>query len=353
MAEPLLDLRSLQVFAAVCERGNMTEAARALRVTQSAISQHIRQIETRIGAVVVDRTLRPMRPTPAGAILYDRAKRILAELATASASARLAGAMHLPELRIGLNSMLCGAFLSHLAIALSPPGRLAHLVSRSGCDRDHARAIVEREMDVALIAHSSEEYPDLERHELFTEPLVLVVPPDDPPPDTRRDLERLSLKLPLIRYTAHGGSTVDQHLRRLDIDAPGRASFDSACTVLDMVARGFGWSLMPVLALIESDAPAAAVRIAPFPSPTASRTFWLVAYGGALGTFPEKLANLAREILTGRYRPRFQALSPWLGGALRVPPQSALGYSELARGHVHLDVAPTRASSTRTQELAA
>src|SRR4051812_21630510 len=84
MGSPLLDFRSLQVLTTVCDKGNMTEAARSLGVTQSAISQHIGRIESQIGAAVLDRALRPIRPTPAGSILYDRAKRILAELEVAS-----------------------------------------------------------------------------------------------------------------------------------------------------------------------------------------------------------------------------------------------------------------------------
>ena len=39
MASPLLDFRSLQVLTTVCDKGNMTEAARSLGVTQSALSQ--------------------------------------------------------------------------------------------------------------------------------------------------------------------------------------------------------------------------------------------------------------------------------------------------------------------------
>jgi len=40
-----LDLRSIEVLAAVCEKGNMTEAARRLGMTQSAVSQHIEHME--------------------------------------------------------------------------------------------------------------------------------------------------------------------------------------------------------------------------------------------------------------------------------------------------------------------
>ena len=75
-----VDLRSIQVLVSVFDKGNMTLAARALGMTQSAVSQHVKQLEGLVGTVLVDRALRPLRPTPAGMILYQRGKRILGEM---------------------------------------------------------------------------------------------------------------------------------------------------------------------------------------------------------------------------------------------------------------------------------
>ena len=47
--------RDLEVFAAVAEHGSMTAAARALRVSQSSVSQAVADIEREYGVLLFDR----------------------------------------------------------------------------------------------------------------------------------------------------------------------------------------------------------------------------------------------------------------------------------------------------------
>src|SRR6476620_7374672 len=97
-----LDLRAIEVLTAVCETGSMTEAARSLGMTQSAVSQHIKHAEEIVGTPLIDRNLRPLRPTAAGEILRLRGRRILTDVEEMRLHARLTGAAHLPQLRIGV-----------------------------------------------------------------------------------------------------------------------------------------------------------------------------------------------------------------------------------------------------------
>ncbi|WP_250508390.1 LysR family transcriptional regulator, partial [Caballeronia sp. GAFFF3] len=60
-----VDLRALQAFVAVCETRSMTEAARVLGVTQSAVSQLIAALEREQGVALFDREFRPVRPNAA------------------------------------------------------------------------------------------------------------------------------------------------------------------------------------------------------------------------------------------------------------------------------------------------
>ncbi|MDP4796464.1 MAG: LysR family transcriptional regulator, partial [Rhodospirillales bacterium] len=72
-----LDLRALNVFLETAQAGNMTEAAKRLGMTQPAVSQYISKIEAEIGAQLLDRRLRPIRLTPAGEVLRDRAEALM------------------------------------------------------------------------------------------------------------------------------------------------------------------------------------------------------------------------------------------------------------------------------------
>lgn len=58
----------LECLAAVIEEGSFDKAARRLSITQPAVSQRIRALETLTGTVLVIRS-RPLRPTPAGKLL--------------------------------------------------------------------------------------------------------------------------------------------------------------------------------------------------------------------------------------------------------------------------------------------
>ena len=70
----------MEVFVRVCELGGFSAAARALRMTPSAISKLIGRLETRLGARLVNRSTRKLQFTPEGQMFYDRSIRLLADM---------------------------------------------------------------------------------------------------------------------------------------------------------------------------------------------------------------------------------------------------------------------------------
>lgn len=81
-------LRLLSVFAAVARTGSMQGAAAELNVSQPAISQAVRSLEEHVGAPLLDRDRRPVRPTPAGAILAAEIEAGLARIGDAVQTVR-------------------------------------------------------------------------------------------------------------------------------------------------------------------------------------------------------------------------------------------------------------------------
>jgi LysR family transcriptional regulator, chromosome initiation inhibitor len=71
----VLDYAQLAALAAVIGEGSFDRAAQRLHVTPSAVSQRIRQLEERVGAVLVHRGT-PCRATPAGVPLLRHAERV-------------------------------------------------------------------------------------------------------------------------------------------------------------------------------------------------------------------------------------------------------------------------------------
>ncbi len=76
-----LDGKLLQIFCVVAEELHFGRAAARLFMTQPPLSQHIKRLETLMGAALFIRTTRSVRLTPAGQLMYERAKQISSDTA--------------------------------------------------------------------------------------------------------------------------------------------------------------------------------------------------------------------------------------------------------------------------------
>src|ERR1700741_3686506 len=73
-------LESLRAFAKVVELGSFSEAARALRLSRSAVSKYIGELEDELGVQLLSRTTRRVSPTENGQAYFERVLGILGEL---------------------------------------------------------------------------------------------------------------------------------------------------------------------------------------------------------------------------------------------------------------------------------
>ncbi len=72
-----MHIETLKVFCDLIDTGSFSVAASQNFVTQSAVSQQIRTLETRYGRKLVERAKRRVHPTPAGEIFYEISKDIV------------------------------------------------------------------------------------------------------------------------------------------------------------------------------------------------------------------------------------------------------------------------------------
>src|SRR3954451_23581189 len=73
-------LSSLRAFVKVVEHGSFSEAARSLRLSRSAVSKYVMELEHALGAQLLNRTTRSASPTEHGRAYYERSVAILADL---------------------------------------------------------------------------------------------------------------------------------------------------------------------------------------------------------------------------------------------------------------------------------
>jgi DNA-binding transcriptional LysR family regulator len=104
-----MTLLQMRYFIAVCDHGSLTAAAKALFVTQPALSTAINRVEKEYSLKLFERTSRGLSLTEDGAFLYDRAKELvrMAEIMDKDLLDIASGKM---TIRIGVPPMI-GSFL--------------------------------------------------------------------------------------------------------------------------------------------------------------------------------------------------------------------------------------------------
>jgi len=305
------DLSALKVFLAVAVSGNMTTAAKELGLTQSAVSQAIRQLEEILGAVLIDRSQRPLAPTAAGMVLQRRAASLVDDAESLVTMVRQAGSSKLPELRIGIiDSFASTVGPSLIRSLLKEVGRLS---LRSGLAHDQAEGLLTRNLDVIINSDALEDVDGLDRYPILWEPFVLVLPEKLAAATPRPDLKSLAASYSLIRFSARSqtGVQIERHLRRLGIRAPRLVEVDATDALVRMVVAGLGWSIATPLCLLQVRSQMSGVRVLPMPGTAFGRQLHLLARSGEYGELPLRIAQMCCDILKRECMPEVHKLLPW------------------------------------------
>ena len=86
-----MDLQSLTLLVEILDAGNLSEAARRLKMSRANVSYHLNQLERSVGAQLVRRTTRRAEPTEIGLRLYQHGLAIQGELLAARESVTTLG----------------------------------------------------------------------------------------------------------------------------------------------------------------------------------------------------------------------------------------------------------------------
>lgn len=109
-----LNFRHLLYFWQVAKLGHLTQAARQLRVSQSALSAQIRQLEAYLGRPLFDRSGRRLLLTEFGATVLDYAEGIFGLGQELMATARGGEGQRIQQVRVGAVATLSRNFLENL-----------------------------------------------------------------------------------------------------------------------------------------------------------------------------------------------------------------------------------------------
>ena len=173
-----LTLQQLRVLVAVAEHRSFTRGARAIFMTQSAASQHVRSLERALGTPLLERVGGDVLPTRAGAGLIRYAQDILRTAGDAERFVAALRAGHAGRLTLGASGSAV-----YLISALIPAFRALHagveVVFQVGARDDLRDAVARGAVDVALMGDPVDD-PRLAEDALCPDRIVLVASPASP-----------------------------------------------------------------------------------------------------------------------------------------------------------------------------
>ena len=244
-----MELRHLRYFVAVAEERHFGRAAARLHIAQPPLSQQIRRFEAELGEPVLYRTTRSVELAPAGEVLLDRAREILAAVDSAIDDARRAARGEFGRLAIGFTGSVTYAILPSLAAALRHqlPGVTLDLRGEL-LTPAQVTQLRNGTLDLGLLRPPVHER-DLSTEVLRSEPLVAVLPETHPLANSDSVPLELLNGEPFITYPSHFRSVLHDAVE----DACAAHGFKplashevaETATLVSFVAAGLGVSLVP------------------------------------------------------------------------------------------------------------
>jgi DNA-binding transcriptional LysR family regulator len=254
----MLDLRRLRLLRELNHRGTIAAVADALQFTPSAVSQQLAMLERETGVPLLERAGRGVRLTDAALVLVDHADALLDRAALAEADLAAAAATVAGRGRIaGFQSVA-------LRLALPAMDALARDAPRLRCE------LIEAEPEQALPAlalgdvdlvigdewqHQPWRLPaGLQRHELFRDPVHLVLPAQHAIARHHQEAVPLAELAGEAWTTGHGGMGWEEMIQRTCRERGGfdpdiRHRTNDATVSLALVARGMAVTLLPDLVM--------------------------------------------------------------------------------------------------------
>ena len=245
----MLTLRQLRYLDALARHGNFVRAAEECAISQPALSMQIRDLEQELGAELVARGHGVTTLTEAGAEVARRAGSILNATRDLADCVRHRGKLLSGTLRLGIIPTLAPYVLPSLLPVLqrAHPDLCLDLLETQ--TKTLVSELAHGTLDLLLLALPLEK-SEFETIVLFTDRFLLAVPANDPLPErarvTARDLDGRRLVLLEEGHCLREQALIYCEKRDTTHTKLGATSL---ATVLQMVANGYGATLLPEVAI--------------------------------------------------------------------------------------------------------
>src|SRR3954465_8010037 len=249
MTVHLPTIKQLQYLVALREHGHFGKAADACFVTQSTLSAGLRELETLLGVVLVERTRRVVRFTALGEKMADKAVRVLREADELAELARAEGKPLHGELRMGVIPTIAPFLLPAMLPKLRSKWPSLKLYLREETSQAACEALHRGQLDCVLLAFpfacgAADFAP------LFDDRLFVAFPPGEAPAGATVEVDAIDEKRMLLLEDGH--CLKDHALsacNRPELRAHAAMMGTSLHTLVQMVDNRLGVTFIPSMAI--------------------------------------------------------------------------------------------------------
>ncbi len=250
MASYLPTLKQLQYLVALKDHGHFGRAAEACFVTQSTLSAGLRELETLIDVVLVERTRRVVRFTPLGDRIADKARRVLREAEELGDMARAAGRPLSGDMRMSVIPTIAPFMLPRILPRLRTSYPDLKLFLREEPSGAACEGLHNGRTDCVLLAlpYACGEVA----HEMLFEDRLFVAFQTGEMPATMPAIAAADIDETRLLLLEDGHCLKDHALaacNRPEIRAEATMLGTSLHTIVQMVDNGLGITILPEIAL--------------------------------------------------------------------------------------------------------
>jgi LysR family hydrogen peroxide-inducible transcriptional activator len=241
-------LKQLQYLVALRRHGHFGKAADSCFVTQSTLSAGLRELETLLGVILVERTRRLVRFTALGEKVADKATRVLREAEELAEMAQAEGQPLHGELRMGVIPTIAPFLLPAMLPRLRSEWPDLKLYLREETSTAACEALHRGQLDCVLLALPFN-CGEVDSTLLFDDPLYVAFPPGEAP---RGGVDAATLDENRLLLLEDGHCLKDHALsacNRPEIRANASMMGTSLHTLVQMVDNGLGLTFVPGMAI--------------------------------------------------------------------------------------------------------
>jgi DNA-binding transcriptional LysR family regulator len=291
-----MEFDQLRTFLAVLEHKSFVRAGQALHVGQSTVSFHVKALEQRLGATLLERGRGSVAPTAAGRVLQPYAERILSLCDEATTRLRAGENGEVGRLVLAASTIPGEYLLPAVLAELRRRHPRIHVELNVSDSEKAAAAVLAKEADLALVGSKPRDRR-LEATLFASDEIVLVGPAPNPfAPSGKLTLKELR-DVPLI-LREHGSGTRGAIARILPHLGEQAAALrvGSSEAAKRCVQHGLGLAFLSRQA-VATELAAGMFQVVELPGTPARRTFYLVRHRGVSPSAPARaFLELAKQM---------------------------------------------------------